>query len=124
MKFALAAAAVVLAVASPASAASMSVATFLQKSEALKKKGPLALLSGDLKLLTNQIKGDSVALRSENQALAAAKKSKAYCTPEGFRMDEKGIMEAMIAVPAERRASTSTKAALRNYLARRHPCPA
>lgn len=105
-----------------AHAATMSVATFLNKSESLRKKGPLALLSGDLKLLMNQVKADSASLRAENKALEAEGKRKAYCTPSGFKMDEKDIMEAMKAVPAERRAATSTKAALRDHIARRHPC--
>ena len=122
MRFKLIAALCLLAVATPATAATMSVANFLQKSEVLKKKGALALFSGDLKLLMNQIKADSVSLRAENQALASVGKRKAYCTPDGFKMHEEDILEAMKAVPAERRAATSTKAALRDYLARLHPC--
>ena len=124
MKFRLVAAVLMLGMTSPAFAAAMSVQTFMTKADSLKKKGPLALLSGDLKRLMNQVKEDSASLRADNQALVKAGKPKAYCTPEGFRMDEDDIMNAMKAVPAQRRATTSTKAALRDYIARRHPCPA
>lgn len=122
MKKKLVALAVLASLAAPAAAASMSVATFVAKADSLKKKGPLALLSGDLKLLMNQVKADSADLRSENEALAAAGKPKAYCTPEKFGMGEGEIVAAMRAVPVQRRSSTSTKAALRDYLARRFPC--
>lgn len=112
-----------IAVATPAAAAEpMSVAAFLGKAESLRKKGPLALLSGDVKLLTGQIKADSEALKAENKALAAAGKRKSYCTPDGFSMNQNGIMDAMREVPAAKRPTTSTRAALRDYLARRHPC--
>lgn len=124
MKFALIAAAmlVTVPVAVSAAPAPMSVATFLGKAEGLKSKGPLALFSGDIKLLMNQVKADSAQLRAENKALEAAGKSKHYCLPEGGKMTEKDIMGAMEAVPAAQRAQTSTKAALRAYIARRHPC--
>ena len=112
-------------VAIPAAAAAMPVSTFLAKAEALKKKGPLALLSGDLKLLTRQVTADAAALGAENKAAAAAQRPKAYCTPaEGAKMGQKEVMEAMQSVPAPERARTDTKAALRNYLARHYPCPA
>jgi hypothetical protein len=98
------------------------VATFLDKAAALKRKGPLALMSGDLKLLTNQIKQDSAELRAQNQALEAAGKRKLYCTPAGFGMDQKQVLQAMENVPAPQRASLSTRDALRAYLAQVHPC--
>lgn len=110
-------------VAAPAAASSMSVQTFLAKADKLQKKGPLALLSGDLKLLMSQIKSDAAALRAENKALAAAGKPKAYCTPEGgVKLSNRDVLGAMQAVPPAQRASTSTKAAMRAYFARRFPC--
>ena len=113
----------VAALAVPAAASAMPVDQFLGKAEALKKKGPLALFSGDLKLLTNEIKANSAQLRAENQAAAKAGRRKAYCTPAGgVAMSDKDILAAMQAVPAPQRAATSTKDALRAYLARRFPC--
>lgn len=117
-----AAAGALLVFATPAAAATMTVATFVTKAEALKKKGPLALFSGDLKLLINQVKADSAELRAENQALAGGGKQKVYCTSADFKMDEEEIMRAMTSVPAPKRPATSTKQALRDHLARRFPC--
>ena len=95
---------------------------FVSKANALKKKGPLALFSGDIKLLMNQVRADAAQLRAENQAFTAAGKRKHYCTPDGFKMSDDTIMAAMQEVPAAERAKTSTKDALRAYIARRHPC--
>ena len=107
----------------PASAAAMPFSTFLVKAEALQKRGPMALLSGDLKLLLNQIKQDAAVLRADNKALEAAGRRKAYCTPAGgVKMTNRDIMTAMNAVPPAQRASTQTKDALRAYFARRFPC--
>ena len=109
--------------AAPAAASAMPVATFLAKASALKAKGPFALFSGDLKLLTNEIKANSIALRAENEAAAKAGRPKAYCTPPGgAALSQDDIMQAMQAVPPQARDRTDTKDALRAFLARRFPC--
>ena len=109
----------------PTAAIAMPVSTFLVKAEALQKKGPLALMSSDLKSLMNQIKQDAMALRAENKAAEAAGRKKAYCTPvAGVKMSNRDILAAMNSVPAQRRASTDTRDALRGYFARRFPCAA
>ena len=108
-----------------AAAAAMPVSTFLAKADDLQKKGPLAMFSGDLKLLMGQVKADAAELRSENKAAAAAGRAKAYCTPAaGVELTNRDILGAMQAVPPAERARTSTKDALRSYFARRFPCPA
>ena len=109
---------------SPVAAAAMPVSTFLAKADALKKKGPLAMFSGDLKLLVRQVKTDASALRAENKAAEAAGRRKPYCPPsDGVKMGQNEVLEAMHAVPATQRGSTDTRDALRAYLADRHPCP-
>ena len=121
MKIALAFSALLLVAATPGSA--MSVATFVTKAEALKKKGPLALFSGDIKLLMKQVKADAAAIRAERLAAEAAGKRPNHCPPAaGVKMSDQDVMTAMEAVPASERARTSTKAALGAYLARRFPC--
>jgi hypothetical protein len=121
MRFALCAGALALAAASAASA--MPVSTFLTNAQALEKKGPLALFSGDLKLLTNQVKGDAAELRAENRAAVAARRPRAFCPPEGgVKLNNQDILSAMQAVPAAQRATTTTKQALRAYFVRRFPC--
>ena len=106
-----------------APAAAMNVATFLAKAEALKKKGPLAMFSGDVKLLTNQVKADAAAIRAERLAAEAAGKPPNHCPPAGgVKLNDKDVLAAMEAVPAAQRPRTSTKGALSAYLARRFPC--
>ena len=118
------AAGVMLVMAPLASAAAMPVSTFVAKAEKLQSKGPLAMFSGDMKLLQNTIKADSAALRAERTAAQAAGKRPAYCPPGPVKMGVKDIMDAMRAVPAGRRAATDTRDALRAYFARRFPCKA
>ncbi len=111
--------------ASPAAASSMSVQTFLTKANSLKKRGPLALFSGDLKLLMNQVKSDAASLRTERLAAKAAGRPQAFCPPQaGVKMTDEDVMTAMEAVPPPRRSATSTKVALRAFMARRFPCSA
>jgi hypothetical protein len=114
---------VLLAAAPLAPVSAMPVSTFLAKAEVLQRKGPLAMFSGDLRLLMRQIKTDAAALRGANDAAAAAGRPKAYCTPPGgVRMGNKEVMAVMQAVPVPQRATTSTKDALRAYFVRRYPC--
>jgi hypothetical protein len=110
--------------AAPAAASAMPVSTFLAKAEALQSKGALAMFSGDLKLLMNQIKADAASLRADNKAAEAAGRPKAYCSPAGgVKLSNRDIMGAMQAVPPAQRATTDTKSAMRTYFARRFPCP-
>ena len=114
-----------LAAAPISAAAAMPVSTFLTKAEALQKKGALAMFSGDLKLLTRQVKADAAQIRAERLAARAAGKRTAFCPPEaGTKLTDKDVLTAMQAVPAAERARTTTKEALRAFLVRRHPCPA
>jgi hypothetical protein len=109
--------------AAPAAAQAMPVSTFLAKAHALQAKGPLALLSEDLTLLTNEIKANATEIKAENQAAEKAGKRKTYCTPAGgVAMTQNDILAAMEAVPPAKRRSTSTKDALRAHLARHYPC--
>lgn len=104
-------------------AGAMPVSTFLAKADRLQKRGPAALFSSDFKLLTRQVKADAVELRGENRALEAAGRPKAYCAPSGgVKLTNRDILTAMNAVPAQQRATTRTKDALRGYFARRFPC--
>lgn len=104
-------------------AAAMPVSAFLAKAQALKAKGPLAIFSGDLKLLTNQVKSDAAQIREERLAAKAAGRPTAFCPPgNGAKLSDKDILSAMEAVPLSERARTDTRVALRAFLVRRHPC--
>lgn len=121
MRLAFVAAALLLGASAPAPA--MTVATFLAKAEGLKKKGALALFSGDMKVLTNQVKADAVSIRAERLAAESAGKRRNHCPPAGgVKLSDQDVLSAMEAVPPTERTRTSTKEALRAYLARRFPC--
>lgn len=111
-----------LAVAPLSSLLAMPVSTFIQKAERLERKGPLALFSGDLKLLTKQIKADFASLRAERLAAKGAGRATAWCPPEKVAMSDKDVMAAMRAVPPSARAQTDTRGALRAMMVRRYPC--
>lgn len=100
----------------------MDVATFLARAEALQRRGPLALFSGDYKRLTGLIKADAQALKAEREAAQAAGRTPAYCPPGPIKMGPRDIMTAMREVPPAERARTDTRTALRAYFARRFPC--
>lgn len=109
-------------IAVPLSAApAMPVSTFLDKAGRLEKKGPLALLSGDFKLLMNQVKSDFASLRAERLAAKTAGKV-AWCPPEKVSLNDKDVMAAMRAVPAAERARIETRGTLRAMLVRKFPC--
>lgn len=114
-----------LALVTESAASAMPVATFLAKADTLQKKGPLALFSSDLKLLTNQVKGDAAAIRAERLAAKAAGRPPAFCPTEaGAKLTDKDVLSAMQAVPVARRTSTSTIEALKAFMVRRYPCRA
>jgi hypothetical protein len=104
----------------------MPVSTFVAKADALKSKGPFALFSGDLKLLTNQVKADFKQILTEHAAAKKANRPTAFCPPQGssIKLTDKDIMGAMQAVPPAQRARTDSKDALRGLLVRRFPCAA
>ncbi len=103
-------------------AQAMDVATFLAKADALEKKGVLALLSSDLKLLKLEVENASAALRAERLAAQKAGRKPAYCPPAGGKFTEKDILAGLRAVPPAQRQRTQVKDALRTYLSRRFPC--
>jgi hypothetical protein len=113
-----------LAVTPLAPVTAMPVSTFLGKVEALKRKGPLAIFSrAEIKRLGSQIQADGAELRKERLAAKAAGRPQAFCPPEGgVKMTDKDVLVAMEAVPPPQRARTSTKDAMRAYMAKRFPC--
>ena len=115
-------AALSLAVVPLGAAQAMDVASFLAKADALQKKGMMALMSSDYKLLKNEIVTHSQTLRNERLAAQKAGRRPAYCPPakSGLKSDE--ILAAFRSIPAAQRPRTDVKDALRALLARKFPC--
>ena len=108
-----------------ASAQAMPLSQCLDKANALEKKGPLALLSSDLKLLKKEMAGASAALRAERLAAQKSGRKPAYCPPAkqaGMGVDE--ILGHFRAIPAAQRARMTSKDGFRSLLARKYPCRA
>lgn len=109
--------------AAPLTAASaMPVSTFVAKAQVLRNKGPLAMFSSDLGLLTRQIRSDAAELRKQRLAAKAAGQPTAFCPPPSVALSDQEVMAAMEAVPAAERARTDTRQVLLALLAQRFPC--
>ena len=112
-----------LLVAAPLTAVqAMNVATFLQKAEALQRKGIGAMFSSDIGLLKGEIKDASAALRVERLAAEHAGRHGAYCPPARFKLGSDEILASFRAVPPAQRERTQVKDALRGLFARKFPC--
>jgi hypothetical protein len=111
--------------ATPLQAQTMPVSHFLEKAEALKKKGPLALFSGDMKLLKAELQNSVVALRAENRAAKAAGRKPAFCPPEGkASLNSDEVLSHFQSFPAAQRPRMRVREATRSLMAKKYPCPA
>jgi hypothetical protein len=117
-------AAVLLAVVPLGAAHAMDVATFLARAEALQKKGMLALMSSDYKLLQAEIASNAKALRAERLAAERARRKPAYCPPAKQSLNSDEILAAFRTIPAAQRPRVPVKDALRALLVRKYPCRA
>ena len=107
-----------------AAAGDMSVATFLQKADALRAKGPLALMSGDIKVLMSEFRGGATRARADFEADKKAGRRPSACPPAKVKMNSNQILADMRAVPVAERGRTSVKQAVAAAMARRYPCRA
>ncbi len=123
MSFVRLAALCLLAVPAAASAQSMNAETFYKKVLALKAKGPMALLSRDLKVVLNEGKASGLKAREARLAAVKAGQTPRYCPPAvatGISSDE--YMKGLAAIPAAERARISMAEATTRILARKFPC--
>jgi hypothetical protein len=111
-----------LAVVPIGAAQAMDVATFLVKADALQKKGVMALMSSDYKLLKSEIETNAAALRAERLAAERARRKPAYCPPAKQSLTSGEILAAFRSIPAAQRPRVQVKDALRALMARKYPC--
>ena len=117
-------AAAALFTAASSAAAAMPLPVFLQKAEALEKKGMLALLSGDLKLLKGEVQAATERLRAERLAAKAAGRRPAYCPPQDSgKMSSDELLAGLRQIPPAQRARMDVKDGMRTFFARKFPCP-
>ncbi|HEX8513020.1 MAG TPA: hypothetical protein VF688_07920 [Allosphingosinicella sp.] len=115
-------AAALLAVVPLGAAQAMDVATFLAKADALQKKGMMALMSSDYKLLKKEIETQAVTLRAEGLADRRAGRKVAFCPPGKASLTSGEIVTAFRTIPAAQRPRVQVKDALRALMARKYPC--
>lgn len=117
-------AAALLAIVPLGAAQAMDVATFLVKADALEKKGMLALMSSDYKLLMGELRTQGEALRAERLAASKAGRKPAYCPPAKQSLNAKEVLTAFRTIPVAQRSRIQVKDALRALMARKYPCRA
>ncbi len=112
-----------LLTATPALAAGgdMSVAMFLSKADALKAKGPMALLSPDLKVLKSEGQAAGEAYRARLVAERTAGKPSS-CPPKGAKVTSNDVLSHLRTYPAGARERTSMKTAMADFFIRNYPC--
>ena len=102
----------------------MTVATFLQKAEALQNSGITAMFSSDLGLLKREVAAASQSLRAERLAARRAGRRPAYCPPENSGVTPAELLAGFRAIPAAQRQRIDVREGLRRVLVRKFPCRA
>ncbi len=113
------------AIPASAPAQSMNAELFYKKARALEAKGPMALLSRDLKVVMNEGKASAAQARATRLAAVKAGQTPRYCPPatsKGMGSDE--YMESLAEIPAAERARINMTEVTTRILARKFPCPA
>lgn len=112
-------------IALPAALHAMTVAVFLEKAEALKSRGALALFSSDLRLLKGEVQTAAAAVRAERLAAERAGRRPAFCPPGGLgRFDSDELLRHFHAIAPAQRARMDVRDGVRSLLVRKYPCPA
>jgi len=99
----------------------MSVATFLAKADALRAKGPFALLSKDYKLLRREGEAAGAAYQ---QRLAKEREQgqPSSCPPRKARPGNNEFLDHLRSYPASLRLETKMRTAMADYFIRAYPC--
>jgi hypothetical protein len=109
-----------LGLASPAAAA-ITVETFLAKIAGLKKKGPLALFSGDIGVLKRESAAAVAGMESDKKARAAAGRPPLFCAPASTKMSAGEMIAGLQSIPpGERRIPLQD--GFSRVIARKYPC--
>ena len=94
---------------------------FYAKATALKAKGALALLSGDIKPMKAQMQDAGTRVRAENRA-AIKRGTPLYCPPEGASGDVDFVISGLGKIPESRRRQQTLTQAWREVLVTSFPC--
>lgn len=120
MRLMIGAAALALLAAAPAGA-SMTLAEFLPKANALQAKGMGAIFSRDLRPVMNEMKRVGAEMKAESERRRAAGLPKRACPPEGTKLDSGQLLAMLNAIPPAERG-ISVKEGMIRAMAKRFPC--
>ena len=117
---------ILLAIAAPTAAApgDMTLATFLAKAAALKKRGALALLSSDFSLLKSEVEASNAAYIASLQADRAATRAPHSCPPQRAGMSSDELLAHFESYPAAQRARITVRQGFFDLMRQRFPCAA
>jgi hypothetical protein len=101
----------------------MPVSTFLEKADALKAKGMMAMFSSDAGLLKTEIQAAALSYRKERTASEAAGRKPEVCPPEKRSLDGDELIAMFRTIPAEARPRTTVRQAWVSFMKRKYPCP-
>lgn len=102
----------------------MTVAVFLEKADALERRGMAAMFSSDIGLLKAEVKGAGAVLKAERERARRAGRRPAYCPPDRIPIKSGALLAHFRSIPPAQRARMEVRDALRLMLIRRYPCPA
>jgi len=106
----------------PTAAVAMPVSTFLAKADALMKKGPMAVFSGDIGLLKGEMTTSFAQLRAEQVAARKAGRKPELCMPAKVGVRPNELLGHLRAIPAAQRRMP-LKDALGTWMQKKYPCP-
>lgn len=104
-----------------ASAQSMPVSAFIAKAEALRKKGPFALMSRDMGVLKAEIGNSSKLLRAETQAAAKSGRQLEICLPAKASIKSNELIAYLQALPAAQQTMPFHHG-FRGFVKTKYPC--
>ena len=104
-----------------ASAQSMPVSAFIAKAEALRKKGPFALISRDMGVLKAEIGNSSKLLRAENQAATKSGRKLDFCLLAKASIKSSELIAYLQALPAAQQAMPFHQG-FRGFVKTKYPC--
>ncbi len=100
----------------------MTVATFLGKYEALKKKGLFALGSPDVGVLKAEGQAAGEAYTARLKADRAAGRPPHSCAPSGGRLSQSEFISGVQKYPVGSRGQVSLKMAVADLMRKKYPC--
>lgn len=97
------------------------VSTFLAKANALKKRGPLALLSSDYGRLKAEVNNSAKALGAEQLAAQRTGWKPATCMPKSISIGTNELLNHFSALP-QAEQGMSVKVAFTSFINKKYPC--